>query len=106
MPRRQSANGRGGLALSPPDLSRRFYRLENTSGTPEDRSAARVPCVSLDYSNRVGVIGGSFILFLAGVALAWGIVLPSAVQWLMGLQHDALTPIITARECFAFATDM
>lgn len=52
------------------------------------------------------VIGGSLILFAAGVALAWGLVLPLAVQWLMGLQTDALTPIVTAREYFAFAVDM
>jgi len=51
-------------------------------------------------------IGGSVVLFLAGVALAWGVVLPLAVQWLMGLQTDALTPIVTAREYFAFAIDM
>jgi sec-independent protein translocase protein TatC len=38
--------------------------------------------------------------------LAWSIVLPLAVQWLMGLQTDALTPIITAREYFSFAVDM
>jgi len=33
-------------------------------------------------------------------------VLPLAVRWLMGLQTDALTPVITAREYFAFAIDM
>jgi sec-independent protein translocase protein TatC len=57
---------------------------------------------------RVSVfaIGGSVLLFLAGVALAWGVVLPLAVQWLMGLQTDALTPVVTAREYFAFAIDM
>jgi sec-independent protein translocase protein TatC len=52
------------------------------------------------------VVGGSLVLFAAGVALAWGMVLPLAVQWLMGLQTDALTPIITAREYFSFAVDM
>lgn len=52
------------------------------------------------------VIGGSLVLFVAGVVLAWGLVLPLAVQWLMGLQTDALTPIITAREYFSFALDM
>ena len=52
------------------------------------------------------VIGGSLVLFAAGVALAWGLVLPLAVQWLMGLQTDALTPIVTAREYFSFAVDM
>jgi len=50
--------------------------------------------------------GGSLLLFLVGVALAWVLVLPMAVQWLMGLQTDALTPVITAREYFAFAVDM
>ena len=52
------------------------------------------------------VIGGSLVLFVAGVALAWALVLPMAVQWLMGLQTDALTPVITAGEYFAFAVDM
>jgi sec-independent protein translocase protein TatC len=52
------------------------------------------------------VVGGSLVLFAAGVSLAWGLVLPLAVQWLLGLQTDALTPIITAREYFAFAVDM
>lgn len=52
------------------------------------------------------VIGGSLVLFAAGVVLAWSLVLPLAVQWLMGLQTDALTPVITAREYFAFAVDM
>jgi sec-independent protein translocase protein TatC len=52
------------------------------------------------------VVGGSLVLFAGGVALAWGVVLPLAVQWLMGLQTDALTPIITAREYFSFAVDM
>jgi sec-independent protein translocase protein TatC len=51
-------------------------------------------------------IAGSVVLFMSGVALAWGLVLPLAVQWLMGLQTDALTPVITAREYFAFALDM
>jgi sec-independent protein translocase protein TatC len=57
---------------------------------------------------RVSVfaIGGSLLLFVAGVALAWGVVLPLAVQWLMGLQTDALIPVVTAREYFAFAIDM
>jgi sec-independent protein translocase protein TatC len=52
------------------------------------------------------IICGSLALFAVGVALAWGVVLPLAVQWLLGLQSDALTPIIMAREYFAFAVDM
>jgi sec-independent protein translocase protein TatC len=65
------------------------------------------PAMSRDEGRVVGwAVGGSLVLFAAGVALAWGVVLPLAVQWLLGLQTEALTPIITAREYFAFAVDM
>jgi sec-independent protein translocase protein TatC len=52
------------------------------------------------------VIGGSLVLFAAGVVLAWSLVLPLAVHWLMNLETDALTPVITAREYFSFVVDM
>jgi sec-independent protein translocase protein TatC len=45
-------------------------------------------------------------LFLAGVALAFFVVLPLAVEWLMGFQTQALSPMITASEYFSFATSM
>lgn len=45
-------------------------------------------------------------LFVSGVALAWMVVLPLALQWLMGFQTSALTPMITASEYFNFATSM
>lgn len=45
-------------------------------------------------------------LFLAGVALAFFVVLPLAVKWLMGFQTQALTPMITASDYFSFATSM
>jgi sec-independent protein translocase protein TatC len=45
-------------------------------------------------------------LFLAGVALAFFVVLPLAVSWLMGFQTQALSPMITASEYFSFATSM
>ena len=45
-------------------------------------------------------------LFLAGVALAFFVVLPLAVSWLMGFQTQALTPMITASDYFSFATSM
>lgn len=65
------------------------------------------PAMSRGEGRILGwAFGGSLILFIAGAALAWGVVLPLAVQWLLGLQSDALTPIITARDYFAFAVDM
>lgn len=45
-------------------------------------------------------------LFLAGVALAFFVVLPLAVEWLMGFQTQALSPMITASDYFSFATSM
>ena len=45
-------------------------------------------------------------LFLAGVALAFFVVLPLAVEWLMGFQTQALEPMITASDYFSFATSM
>ncbi|HEY9514604.1 MAG TPA: twin-arginine translocase subunit TatC, partial [Gemmatimonadaceae bacterium] len=42
-------------------------------------------------------------LFLAGVALAFFVVLPLAVEWLMGFQTQALEPMITASDYFSFA---
>jgi sec-independent protein translocase protein TatC len=55
--------------------------------------------------SRAAVVA-AVVLFACGVALAWGVVLPLAVRWLMALQSDALTPVITARDYFAFALDM
>jgi sec-independent protein translocase protein TatC len=45
-------------------------------------------------------------LFLSGVALAFFVVLPLAVRWLMGFQTQALEPMITASDYFSFATSM
>jgi sec-independent protein translocase protein TatC len=45
-------------------------------------------------------------LFLSGVALAFFVVLPLAVEWLMSFQTQALEPMITATEYFGFATSM
>lgn len=45
-------------------------------------------------------------LFLSGVSLAFFVVLPLAVEWLMGFQTQALEPMITASEYFNFATSM
>lgn len=49
------------------------------------------------------VIGG-FLLFLLGVAMAYFLVLPLALQFLLGFQTQALAPIITIGEYLRFAT--
>jgi sec-independent protein translocase protein TatC len=45
-------------------------------------------------------------LFLSGVSLAYFVVLPLAVDWLMGFQTQALEPMITASEYFNFALSL
>jgi sec-independent protein translocase protein TatC len=54
----------------------------------------------------IPVFFGAIMLFLAGAALAYFIVLPLALKWLMGFQTDALAPMITASEYFGFAISM
>ncbi|NIR42529.1 MAG: twin-arginine translocase subunit TatC [Gemmatimonadetes bacterium] len=49
------------------------------------------------------VIGG-FLLFLLGVAMAYFLVLPLGLRFLLGFQTQALNPIITIGEYLKFAT--
>ncbi len=49
---------------------------------------------------------GMVVLFLAGVALGFFVVLPFTLQFLMGVESDALTPLISATEYFDFAISM
>jgi sec-independent protein translocase protein TatC len=46
------------------------------------------------------------LLFLCGVAIAFFVALPLSIQWLMGLQTEALEPMITAADYFSFATSL
>ena len=43
------------------------------------------------------------LLFLAGVLLAYLLVLPTAIKVLLGFQSQSLQPIVTAKEYFGFA---
>jgi sec-independent protein translocase protein TatC len=45
-------------------------------------------------------------LFMLGAALAYFFVLPFALKFLMDFQTEALTPMITARDYFDFATSL
>ena len=51
------------------------------------------------------VLGG-FVLFLMGVAMAYFLVLPLGLRFLLGFQTQALDPIITIGEYLKFATRM
>jgi sec-independent protein translocase protein TatC len=54
----------------------------------------------------IPVLFGAMGLFLTGVSLSYFVVLPLALQWLMGFQSAALEPMITAAEYFDFAVSM
>lgn len=52
----------------------------------------------------VPAVVGGFILFLMGVAMAYFMVLPLGLKFLLGFQTQSLTPIITIGEYLRFAT--
>jgi sec-independent protein translocase protein TatC len=45
-------------------------------------------------------------LFLAGVAMAYFLILPTAIRVLFGFQSQSLQPIVTAKEYFGFAAQV
>lgn len=62
------------------------------------------------YSHEKKVIVPIFVamllLFVAGLALSFYFVLPFSLQFLLGFESDALTPMISATEYFDFAITM
>lgn len=52
----------------------------------------------------VPTVAGGFVLFLLGVAMAYFMVLPLGLRFLLGFQTQALSPIITIGEYLKFAT--
>lgn len=54
----------------------------------------------------VPAIGAAFVLFLLGVAMAYFLVLPLGLRFLLSFQAQALSPIITIGEYLKFATRM
>ncbi|HEX6250763.1 MAG TPA: twin-arginine translocase subunit TatC [Gemmatimonadaceae bacterium] len=54
----------------------------------------------------IPLVGAMVLLFTAGVALAFFVVLPLTLRFLLGLQAGSLTPMITATEYFGFAVTM
>lgn len=54
----------------------------------------------------IPVVVAGALLFAIGVALAYYLVLPLALNYLMHLESDALEPMITASEYFGFVTTL
>ncbi len=52
----------------------------------------------------VPALAGGLVLFLLGVAMAYFLVLPLGLRFLLGFQTQALSPIITIGEYLRFAT--
>jgi sec-independent protein translocase protein TatC len=58
------------------------------------------------HEKRIGVpvIVGAVALFVCGAALAWYLVLPMTLRFLIGIGEDAFDQMITAAEYFGFVT--
>ena len=54
----------------------------------------------------IPVLAAATLLFLAGVCLAYFLVLPLTLKFLFGLEARSLTPMITVSEYFGFVTSM
>ena len=52
------------------------------------------------------VLGGIVLLFVGGVAMAFTVVLPMTIQFLVGVESRSLQPMIAASEYFGFAIYM
>src|SRR5678810_937060 len=50
----------------------------------------------------IGVLFSGTALFIAGAALAFKIVIPLALPWLMGFGTESMVPLITVEEYFGF----
>jgi sec-independent protein translocase protein TatC len=50
------------------------------------------------------ILAGATVLFLSGVSLAYFVVLPLALPWLMGFSTESLEPMLTVHEYFDFVT--
>src|ERR1043166_3182149 len=54
----------------------------------------------------IGVLAAGLVLFLSGAALAFFVVIPPALPWLMGFAPPSLRPLITAEDYFGFVLAM
>jgi len=83
-----------GIILASPVIVGQLWRFMSPALYPHEKKAV------------VPVLIGMVVLFLAGIALAYFIVLPLTLGFLMGIESTALTPMISATEYFDFAIAM
>lgn len=83
-----------GAVLASPVIGYQLWRFLLPALYPHERRIA------------MPLIASMVLLFLAGVALAFFVVLPLTLRFLLGLQAGSLTPMITATEYFGFAATM
>jgi sec-independent protein translocase protein TatC len=81
-----------GLILALPILAWHSWRFFEPALHEHERRFV-IPAISL-----------GFVLFLAGIAMAYFFVLPLGLKFLLGFQSESLTPIITVDEYLRFAT--
>ena len=58
------------------------------------------------FTDLIREIRPAVALFLAGVAMAYFLILPTAIRVLFGFQSQSLQPIVTAKEYFGFAAQV
>jgi len=83
-----------GLVLASPVIIWQLWRF--LAPALHDRERKVVVPVSL----------AAVLLFLAGVAMAYFLILPTAIRVLFGFQSQSLQPIVTAKEYFGFAAQV
>ncbi len=83
-----------GLLLASPVAIYQFWRFLSPALYPHEKKMV--------WPMFVAVL----VLFVAGLTLAFKVVLPFTLQFLLGFESDALTPMISATEYFNFAITM
>ena len=81
-----------GLILALPILAWHTWRFFEPALYERERRFV-IPAIAL-----------GFVLFLAGIAMAYFFVLPLGLKFLLGFQSESLSPIITVDEYLRFAT--
>lgn len=54
----------------------------------------------------LGVLAGGVLLFACGTSLAYFVVLPLSLPWLIGFGSDSMVPLLTASDYFGFVIAM
>jgi sec-independent protein translocase protein TatC len=80
-----------GLFAASPFVLWQAWRFVGVALRPGERSLVRA------------VIPVSYLLFAAGAALAWFVVIPKGMEFLMSFSSESLRPMLSVSECLEFA---